>query len=367
MNDHWTDEELATLLGDTFASREALADPETAHEVAASAVSVGPPGRRRWPTYVAAVASVVVVAGVGAYAVTNRGSETPVATPSHSPSTATDSPSPPTTAPPERTYAENRAAAAAESARIVELAPLPAGAERLDGQPAGWPEGGMSLGPSDGSLTRTAWWSVAAGADALETFLLSHDPPDMGMQDGDGVGGGSDGMRYVTYEQKQPVDPDAFTGTSLLVQWLEVDGRSLVRVDTFLAARDVRTPETYIDETVTAVDIERVESGMERGGGGTLPAVHLTEPDDGARIEHLVDAANGLRASIKPAFFSSCPFPGDPPPSVTVTFHTTTGDIKMHLELSCWGQVTVRRDGRLLSPTLDPDSFNEAVEAAANN
>ncbi|MCW2794727.1 hypothetical protein [Nocardioides sp.] len=365
MTDRWTDDELQALLSETFASRESLADPETAQTLAASVPALGRPKQHRWPTYVAAATAVVAIAGIGAYAVTQADTETPVGNPSPSSSRATSPPLTRPSHPPQRTYAENRAAAAAESARVVELAPLPASAVGLDRRPDGWPvDYGMSLGPSDGTLTRTAWWSVPLGADTLESYLLAHHP--QGLRREDGVGGGAVGIRDVNYDQAGSPDPEAFTGVSLLVQWREVDGRSLVRVDTYLAARAVRTMDTYIDETVTAVDIEQVSSGFERDGGGPLPTVHLSEPEDHARIARLVETVNGLHASTRPVPMGSCPYPGNPRPSVTVTFHTTSDEIVLHLELSCWGQVSVQRDGRLVVPTLDPAGFYPAVEKAAH-
>jgi hypothetical protein len=352
-----TDDQLETLLRDTFRSREALADPDTAQEVARS---VHPPARR-WPAYAAVAAAVLVVALVGAFLVSRDDPTEPtVADPTPSPTVSTSSPSP------TSTYAENRARADAESARVVELAPLPESASRLDRRPQGWFDG-VSIGPADGSLTRTAWWSVPLGADNLESYLRLHEPAGMHRQDG--VGSNSDLLghfvRNLTYVQDRSASPDAYLPVTLLVQWTEVNGRSLVRADTYTAAREVRTPETYVDGDVTAVDIERVmPGGLPRPGSNRrLATVHLTAPTDDADIARLVDAVNGLQASIAPAFVASCPYPGDPRPFVTLTFHTADGAVVAHLELSCWGQVEIRRDGKPVRPTLDPGDLSEIVES----
>ncbi len=132
------DDQLETLLRETFTSRERLADPDTAQDVARSVV----PGHRRWPAYVASAAAVVVVALVGAILVGGRTTEPPVTRPSPPPPAST------------ATYQDNRALAAAESARVVQLVPLPESATSLPAKPDTWPKIGTVTEPSDASLTR---------------------------------------------------------------------------------------------------------------------------------------------------------------------------------------------------------------------
>jgi hypothetical protein len=347
-----TDDQLETLLRDTFRSREPLADPDAARRMARSVVAPA----RRWPAYVAVAAAVLVVALVGAFLANGHDAQQPPV--------VDPSPPPATTA----TYQENRALAAAESARVVELAPLPESATRLPRKPAGWPGGGTFLGPADASLTETAWWSVPVDADSFETYLKAHEPDGMHREE-DGGGSMSDLEGHVvldlSYTQDESAAPDAYLPVSLLVQWMADGDHTLVRADTSTAAREVRTPETYIDAEVTAVDIERVVPHPP--DNQRLPTVHLTAPDDSADIARLVDAVNGLPASIKPAFVASCPFPGDPRPFVTLTFHTAAGTVVAHLETACWGQVEIRRDGTPVRPTLDPGELTEAVESAVGN
>ncbi|MCW2772504.1 MAG: hypothetical protein JWN91_830 [Nocardioides sp.] len=346
-----TDDQLETLLRDTFTSREPLADPDVARRMARS---VGAPARR-WPAYVAAAAAVLVVALVGAFlAHGHDAQEPPVVDPT---------PPPATTA----TYQENRALAAAESARVVELVPLPESATRLPRKPAGWPGRGMISSPADASLAETAWWSVPVDAGSLETYLTAHEPGGMHREEGFGSSSDLEGhvVRYLSYAQDRSTTPDAYQPVSLLVQWMADGDHTLVRADTSTAARDVRTPETYVDGEVTAVDIDRVVPHPP--DNQRLPPVHLTAPDDSADIARLVDAVNGLPASIKPAFVASCPYPGDPRPFVTLTFHTAAGTVVAHLETACWGQVEIRRDGQPVRPTLDPGDLTEVVEAAVGN
>lgn len=347
-----TDDQLETLLRETFRSREPLAGPGRALEVARS---VRRPARG-WAVYAAVAAAVVVVSLVGALLVSGRDAgEPPVTEPTPPPTTSTAS------------YEEHRDLAAAESARVLALVPLPESATPLPRQPAGWPEGGSFLGPADASLTETGWWSVPVDADSLETYLLGHQPE--GMSGAEGVGSSSDTeglvVRDLSYTQERSASPDAYLPVSLLVQWTTEGDHTLVRADASTAARAVRSPATYIDGDVTAVDIERVVPHS--GGNQRLPTVHLTEPDDHADIIRLVDAVNVLPASIKPSFTAHCPFRGDPPPSVTLTFHTADAAVVAHLELSCFNQVEIRRDGQAVRPTLDPGELTEVVESAVGD
>ncbi|GAB3196588.1 hypothetical protein GCM10027062_06200 [Nocardioides hungaricus] len=341
----WTDDELGTLLRDTFASRESLADPDVARAIVAGV----PPGpRRAWPAY-AAAAAVAVLATVLAVTVVGGDPAPPVAGPT---------PSPP--ASPAPTYRLNRLAAAAESEQILASLPVPERSTRLRGEPEGWPaDSGLTVGPSDGTLTRTAWWTVPSTADVVEAYLLSHRPP--GTRRDGGVGSvGPEEVRYVDYVQDPPGDAAAFTGIDMVVQWLEVGGRTLVRADTFTAARAVRTAESYVDGPVTAVDIERVVA--DPAGNRRVAPVRLARPDDSGAIDLLVDTVNGLYASTRPAPAGLCLFPGDPRPSITLTFDTADATVTMSVETSCWGQVEIRRDGVPVGPTLDPGDLSDVVD-----
>jgi hypothetical protein len=311
---------------------------------------------RGWPAYLAVAAAVVVVALVGAFLVSGRDAAGPPIT----------EPTPPPTAS-TATYQENRALAAAESARVVRLVPLPESATSLPAKPQAWPEDGTILGPSDRSLTRTAWWSVPGTADDVAAALLAHEPA--GMSREEGIGSSSDlaghFIRNLDYVQDRSTDPDAYTPVSLQVQWMADGDHTLVRAETFTAARAVRSAATYVGGDVTAVDIERAvphSRGIQR-----LPTVHLTAPDDSADIAKLVDAVNGLPASTKPAFAGSCPYPGDLAPFVTLTFHTADSTVVAHHELTCFHQLEIHRDGQPVRPTLDPGDLTEVVEAAVGN
>lgn len=266
---------------------------------------------------------------------------------------------------PAPSYAANRRAAAAESARVLALAPVPKGSiarpentadERLDM---------MSIGPSDPSLTRSRWFSVPMGPDELERYLLEHVPAGFKMPDG--VGGGSDGVRSLTYIAVRSAEPDAFIAPTLLVQWAAMSGTTTMHVDAVIAARLPRTPGTRVHGTVSSVDIRHVDAGRTGSAPSPiLPYNQLERTLSQDLIDRLVDAANRLPGSISPAFMALCPFPGDPPESWRLTFHTSDGDLEMAFEPSCWDQVHVTRDGRPLEPTLDPDGFAATVTAIAH-
>lgn len=270
-----------------------------------------------------------------------------------------------------RTYQHNRALAAAESARVVGTTPVPAGSTRLITPPRSWSgPSDQTLGPSDGSLTRTAWWTVPAGttADDIQRQLLAQAPD--GMSREAGVGEGSNGIRDVTYLQPAPPDPMDYTAVSLLVQWGPAktqDGKLLVRADTFLAARDVRNPRTVLPGRTLAVNIDEVRA---RGNGRShrMPAVHFARDANPQTLKALVAEVNGLYASTKPIPALPCPAPMRPVPRLKLTFlvspvtHEPPHVITMRLQAWCMGQVRVNVDGHGVSPSLDPDDLVDFVD-----
>lgn len=126
------------------------------------------------------------------------------------------------------TDADNLRTAARESERTLRLAPLPPGAQRLRGRPSGWPSRlGIGLSPSDGSLTRTAWYAVPLSVDAVQGFLVGHPPHGMtGNRDPVGYGAG---VRFYRYRALHPREPAAYTVPALLVQWSELGPRTIIR------------------------------------------------------------------------------------------------------------------------------------------
>ena len=195
--------------------------------------------------------------------------------------------------------------------------------------------------------------------------LTSHHPP--GLRQEDGVGGGSDGVRFIDYVQPTSPDPTAYTPVTLQVMWgphQTQDGRLIVRADTFLAARAQRDPRSAVSGRVASVVIRQVRA-LRDGRTRRMPVARLTRRHDRAAIARLVEAVNGLDASIRPVTVASCPSPPQPPPSVDLTFHTGrhgSAVITMRLAAWCFGQVHITRDGQPVRPTLDPGDLVATVD-----
>src|SRR5205085_3114362 len=120
------------------------------------------------------------------------------------------------------TTAENRLLAAAASKAAISALPLPDGSVQLAGEPAGWPVGGMGLGPyADPKLTDTAWWSVPADSDGLADYLADHAPPGMHHTAGEDAVSGADssGVAWTDYVPIEPADPAAYIGPDLLLEF----------------------------------------------------------------------------------------------------------------------------------------------------
>jgi hypothetical protein len=261
--------------------------------------------------------------------------------------------------------------AAAESARVVSTTPVPAGSTRLTTPPPSWSgPSDQTLGPSDESLTRTAWWTVPAGTTVndIQRQFLAYAPD--GMRRQGGVGEGPNGVRDVTYTQSTPPDPMDYTGVSLLVQWgpsKTEDDKLLVRADTFLAARTVRDPRTVLPGRTLAVNINEVRV-RDNGHSRRMPAVHFARDANPEAVKALVAEVNGLYASTSPIPALPCPAPMRPAPRLKLTFlvspvtHQPPHVITMRLQAWCMGQVRVNIDGRGVSPSLDPDGLVDFVE-----
>ncbi len=311
----------------------------------------------------ATVAGIAVAATVAGCA--DRGGS--VATPTPAGSQAV------TVSPPIRdTLARHRQLATAASARAVGAMPLPPGAHRLRDKPAGWPDGGTSIGPSDGRLSRTRWWSTSASMTTVTDYLRDHAPAGMRHpRDSDVVSDGPDRMITTEYEVVRPVDPAAYVGPTLLLELARVGDRTVIHGTTFLAVRTVVAPQARIDSRVTSIRIERSGYRDRSGRLRRLAPVTLASsvPGDDDQIRRLVLAFDGLPGSITPASFGwmSCPGVWAPVPRIRVTFHTEDGHtVVAALREECWGQLRVRVDGVKVAGTLDPAGWRRLVDRAAD-
>ena len=290
------DDGLEILLRDAFRAHESLADPDRARALVPS--SCRP--KRRWAMVLSNAAAVLLVVGLVTYAVGRdepRDDSLPVATPTPTPTSDKDEPPP--------TDADYRAMAAAASERTLAKTPVPEGALRLEGQPPGWPKDyGLSVGPSDQRLTRTAWWSVPMGTDALAEFLASHEAEGLRHNPGeDVISCGNDfGICSTTYDPLRQNHPEAYSEPTLLVQFTAAGDRSLMRADTFTFARPVRPLGSYLTAPVTSVGIDRVVPSSQGVHNVREPHVEVTDPD---LVDQLVEAVNGaLRPSRVGGFLS---------------------------------------------------------------
>lgn len=263
----------------------------------------------------------------------------------------------------DRTYASNRAGSVAEQARLVEEIQLPDGAAELPDEPAGWEGGYLSSGPSDPKLTTTQWWSAPGSVDDVVAFLDDHVPNDLLLQDGQG--GGPARSIDLFYREPTSPDPTGFLPIQISVTVGDLDGQTVVRVNGYGAARLVTTDDLRITGDVTSVDVVRVAADAK-------PSQHVRETLQGDDAARLAEAINALQPSIWPPFVASCPFPGNPPPSDTLTFHADDGDVVVSLTPSCWGQVHVSHEGREPQvdiagqqgdATLEPGNLTQVLDA----
>ncbi|GAB3774522.1 hypothetical protein FB382_003770 [Nocardioides ginsengisegetis] len=361
----WTDDDLAVLLKASMAARERDIDPERARELAQSAR----PARRRWPAVVAAAAAVALLSGLTAYVAAHnagRGPSPAGQAPSSSPTVGSGDI-------PQGTTEENRRRAVAASEATLAAFSPPEGSARLEGQPEGWPAGGMTLGASDLGLSRTAWWSVPMSKAEVVAYLSDHSPAGMLNRSGvsDPSGGG---IASTSYETTTSPDPAAFTAPLLLVQFMQMGDRTVLRVDTFLAARYAVPDEARIPPDVSVIRIDRVAPLSTRGGQGGDPypaPVRLTRPADTGLMDDLVAGFNALYGSITASGYVGCPAPSLPLARDTVTFQTADTNATPHtivaeLEPDCRGQVRVSLDGTQLPVTLDPGGWDQLVNDTAD-
>lgn len=116
--------------------------------------------------------------------------------------------------------------------------------------------------------------------------------------------------------------PTAYTGPSLLVQFTQIADRTVLRADTFLAARYAVSERHRIIDDVVAVRINRIRppSPGINEESNALPPVELNAPEDAAQIGRLVDSFNRLYGSVTVPNVMSCP--QSPPAKDTMTFST---------------------------------------------
>ena len=369
MEDEWREDQLARLLREAMVSRAHDVDPERARDLARRAK----PLPHRWPVVTSAAAAVALVCTV-VVILGGRGPDG-AGGPVTGPSAAVQSAKTAGAAREQRTTEDNRRRAVAASEAALAGLPVPVGSVRLGGQPSGWPPGRMGLGPSDFSLTRTSWWSVPMSLRDVASFFTTHAPDGMEHPTGEDVigSGNGDGVDYTTYIVIEPADPAAYSGLALLVQFKQFGEHTVLRADTFLAARFAVPEEVRITGDVTTVRIDRRSPGSPSHSvrSGAVSSAELTSPQDAAQITRLVDEFNGLYGGLTERGAISCPFA--PPRRVTVTFSVLAGTdqaatVVAEQDLGCWSQIHVTLDGTPLRLTLEPSArWDNLVDEIADS
>lgn len=246
------------------------------------------------------------------------------------------------------TTSDHRAAARAESQRLLTVLSPPAGGRVVDASPAADLRDQLEgVSPSDSRLSRHAWWTVPMSPTDFAAWLKGQHPTGMTVEDG-GSSSAVDGTM---------VDSTDLTGTStaaysapvVTFAYVPYDGGTAVRLDTFLAARYARS--TYLPTDVTRVVIRQVVTSMMSPARRRVRTEVVT---DAARIARLVAAANRLPGIVTVPNVFHCPMM----PTVrtsTVTFTGPSGVFSISGPATVCGAVlTLRHDGHRVRPALDP-------------
>lgn len=224
-----------------------------------------------WPTVVTVVA-LAVVAGLTATALSRSGDD----------ATAADAGS---------GYAANRAAAEAEAQRILDAVSLPPGAVREGRSPiTALDQAVEGMGPSDTTLTRTAWWTVPERPTATAQWLRRHVPEGLRWSGGGASRTAGDGtpVRATSFDGAGSM---TYTAPGLAVGWAGIPGGTAVRFDVYLSARAARTPEMTLPGTITDATITRTTTSTT---GAHQPTTTTRTFSAAAETSRLVEAINAL-------------------------------------------------------------------------
>ncbi|GAB4003642.1 hypothetical protein [Nocardioides ultimimeridianus] len=246
------------------------------------------------------------------------------------------------------TTADNRAAARAESERLLTVLSPPAGGRVVDASPAADLRDPLEgVGPSDGRLSRHAWWTVPMAPTDFAAWLQGQRPAGMSVQDG-GSSSAADGT-MVDIAELDGTGTSAYSAPVVTFAYVPHDGGTAVRLDTFLAARYART--TYLPTDVSRVVIRRDTSSMMSSARRRVRTTVVTDP---ARIGRLVTAANGLPGIVTVPNIFHCPMMRTVT-SARVTFTSPSGVFTIDGPATVCGAVlTLSKDGHRVPPALDP-------------
>jgi hypothetical protein len=330
----WTDERLVTLLTDTFAAHESVADPAVAQRIAVTAAP-----RRRWPLTVAVAAAVVLVSGLTVYAV--RATEPP---PAPSPAPAIPLP----VVPVPIAEGRNRSLADAEARHVLADIPVPPGSTRSGSAPTRELRRlGAYNGPVDRSLTRTAWWVVPLSYTDLVAWYDAHSPADVASTFAPDA---SSPAPHATLDWEASTPSEAYSQPAAAVSYIRRGPHiTAIRTDATLAARYDRTAETLVPGTVTSIDITK--SAID---GEPRPPSSDATVTDPTRLTSIVSTFNDLPGAVANAEPGGCGSPVGIVYVYAVTFrwpgHTLAVDAGTEL---CGIGRGLTLDGTELTPTLE--------------
>lgn len=247
--------------------------------------------------------------------------------------------------------------------RVLGLMPLPAGAVRRDRSPVpALDHQFVGVSPSDGDLTRTAWWTVPEAPAVVAAWFRRHRPAGFRRPDGGGSSVADDGTRVESTGWRPRHPAPAYTGPDLQVGWTAMPGGTAVRADAFVAARAARTPDMTLPDRVTDAVIMRTSTPATGGHPRTTTAKRtLTAPADTSRLAAAINRLEGV--PVSDSF-------GTGVAMLTQRTYQVRIDWPGHRMLAAFDNgvangatVTLTLDRRRLQPELEPDDrFIELVD-----
>lgn len=252
-------------------------------------------------------------------------------------------------------YAANRAAAAREAERVLGLVSLPNGAVRQDRSPIPALDHQFAgVSPSDGDLTRTAWWTVPETPGVVAAWFRRHRPAGFRRPDGWGSSVTDDGTRVESTGWTPRHAASAYTGPELEVGWTATPGGTAVRADVFLAARAARTPEMTLPDRITDAAITRTSTPTTGGRPKTTTAKRtLTAPADTTRLAAALNRLEGV--PVSDSFGTGVAMLTQRAYQVRIDWPGHTMLAAFDNGIANGATVTLTLDGRRLQPELEPD------------
>lgn len=266
----------------------------------------------------------------------------------------------------------NRDAARAEAQHLIDEAPLPAGAATQESAPTPILVHEVQGGPleQDTTLDRVAWWTVPVSTDDFAAYVAGHVPTDLtpGVATTGTEGNTKTGVS-VSWAQQDftGTGTDAYTTPELWVIWTAYHGGTAVRAEAYIGARWPRAASSYITGRIERVDVRLARTPDRFTGPREWTIVSYA----GRRpVQRLRAAFNRLHGSIHnegQGLARSCPAMMGLPDTTTLVFHLPHGHSMRVRDISygCGDRLQAWRDGRRVSPPLDPSGFAAAVAAIA--